>query len=47
MNSGLLEKGAAYTTDGLLAYFIGNITAYFILKDKSIMINWNENLFEF
>lgn len=42
MNSGLLERGAAYTTDGLFAYFIGNITAYFILSDKYAILNWTQ-----
>lgn len=32
-----LRKGAVYTTDGILTYFIGNIAAYFLLKDaKSV-----------
>lgn len=34
INSELFRKGAAYTTDGIIAYFIGNIAAYFILTDK-------------
>lgn len=29
-----LRKGAVYTTDGILTYFIGNIAAYFLLKDS-------------
>jgi len=29
-----IKKGALYTTDGILAYFVGNIGAYFILVDK-------------
>jgi len=32
-----LRKGAVYTTDGILTYLIGNIAAYFLLKDaKSV-----------
>lgn len=38
LNSEFLTKGAVYTTDGLLAYFIGNIAAYFILADRDIII---------
>lgn len=34
LNSELLTKGAVYTTDGIFAYFIGNMAAYFILADK-------------
>ena len=40
VNSDLLTKGAAYTTEGLFAYFIGNIAAYFILIDKYVIFNW-------
>lgn len=29
-----IKKGALYTTDSLLAYFVGNIGVYFILVDK-------------
>ena len=29
-----------YTTDGLFAYLIGNIAAYFILVDKYDIFNW-------
>lgn len=32
-NSRFLTKGAVYTTEQILTYFIGNITAYFILSD--------------
>lgn len=44
MSSNIITKGAAYTTDGLVAYFIGNITAYFILSDKKIFLNWIQKL---
>ena len=37
INSGIITKGAIYTTGHIFTYFIGNITAYFILSDtKSI-----------
>lgn len=37
-NIDFLRKGAVYTTDGILTYFIGNIAAYFLLKDtKSVL----------
>lgn len=34
LNGESIRKGAVYTTEGLFAYFIGNIAAYFILADK-------------
>lgn len=37
-NIDLLTKGAVYTTDGIFIYFIGNITAYFLLKDKNSIL---------
>jgi len=40
LNSNFLKKGAVYTTDGLFAYLIGNIAAYFILVDKYNIFNW-------
>ena len=40
LNSDFLSKGAVYTTDGLFAYLIGNIAAYFILVDKTNIFNW-------
>lgn len=39
VNSNFIKKGAAYTTDSLFAYFIGNMTAYFILVDKYDIVN--------
>ena len=39
MNSSFLRKGAAYTTDSVFAYFIGNMAAYFILADKYVIVN--------
>jgi len=40
VNSAFISKGAAYTTEGVFAYFIGNIAAYFILVDKYVIFNW-------
>lgn len=40
VNSSFISKGAAYTTEGVFAYFIGNIAAYFILIDKYVIFNW-------
>ena len=40
INSELFKKGAAYTTDGIMAYFIGNIAAYFIFIDKMYIIKF-------
>ncbi|MCY6958262.1 AI-2E family transporter [Clostridium brassicae] len=40
-----ITKGAIYTTDGLFAYFISNIAVYFILVDKSTLINDVSRLF--
>jgi len=34
VNSGFLRKGAVYTTEGIVIYLIGNITAYFILAEE-------------
>jgi predicted PurR-regulated permease PerM len=45
LNSDFLKKGAAYTTDGLFAYLIGNIAAYFILVDKYHMYHWFIKIF--
>ena len=39
VNSSYISKGAAYTTEGIFAYFIGNIAAYFILIDKYAIFN--------
>ncbi|KOF56695.1 permease [Clostridium sp. DMHC 10] len=33
-NSDFIRRGAIYTTDSILAYFVGNIGVYFILTDK-------------
>lgn len=40
LNKDILTKGAVYTTDGALAYFIANIAVYFILSDKYAILNF-------
>lgn len=35
-----LRKGALYTTDGVVAYFIANMATYFILSDKYDILNF-------
>lgn len=40
-----IKQGALYTTDGLFAYFIGNIAAYFILSDRNSILNLLLELF--
>lgn len=37
-NIDFLTKGAVYTTDGIFTYFIGNIAAYFLLKDSKAIV---------
>lgn len=44
-NSVTIRQGALYTTDGIFAYFIGNLAAYFILSDKKSILNLIEQLF--
>lgn len=39
-----LRKGAVYTTDGILTYFIGNIAAYFLLKDSKFVWKVTERI---
>lgn len=43
INSNFIKRGAAYTTDSLFAYFIGNIAVYFILVDKYDIVNHIKN----
>ncbi|MFA9398412.1 MAG: AI-2E family transporter [Clostridiaceae bacterium] len=43
----ILKKGAAYTTDGIISYFIGNITAYFILVDKYDIVDFIKAIISF
>lgn len=44
LNSDSLKKGAIYTTNGIFAYLIGNIAAYFILSDRTLILKWITNL---
>ena len=37
LNGDFLRKSALYTTDTLVAYFVGNISCYFILVDKCVI----------
>ncbi|MBC2578921.1 AI-2E family transporter [Clostridium sp. DJ247] len=39
MNSGIITKGALYTTDGIFDYFVGTMIAYFILADNYDIVN--------
>lgn len=39
IKSNLLKRGAIYTTESIINYFIGNIIAYFILVDKYVILN--------
>lgn len=40
----LVQKGAVYTTDSIFSYFISNISVYFILVDKYVIVNSAERL---
>lgn len=44
LNSDMLRKGAAYTTDSIFSYFVGNISTYFILVDKYAILKSAEVL---
>ncbi|WP_180964069.1 AI-2E family transporter [Haloimpatiens massiliensis] len=39
-----IKKGAFYTFEGILAYFIGNIIVYFVLIDRSILEKYIKEL---
>ncbi len=39
LNNDFFKKGAVYTTDGIVTYFMGNMAAYFILVDKYDIFN--------
>lgn len=39
IRSNLVKKGAIYTTESIMNYFIGNIIAYFILVDKYVILD--------
>lgn len=41
----IIQRGAVYTTDGIFAYFISNISVYFILVDKYVIVKSAERLF--
>lgn len=43
LNSNFLRRGAVYTTDSIMNYFVANIAAYFILVDKYVIFNWTKN----
>lgn len=43
MNNDIIRQGAAYTTEGIFAYFIANMALYFILVDKYVILNWTQN----
>lgn len=40
LNSDFLKRGAVYTTNGIFAYLISNIAAYFILSDMQTVLMW-------
>lgn len=41
-----LKRGALYTGEGIVAYFIGNIATYFILSDKYDILNFINSVLE-
>lgn len=40
INGDYIKRGALYTGEGIVAYFIGNIATYFILSDKYDILNF-------
>ncbi|URZ00721.1 AI-2E family transporter [Clostridium felsineum] len=44
-NADFFTKGALYTTDSILTYFVATISVYFILVDKYDIVNLTEKLF--
>lgn len=44
IDTGYLKKGALYTTDGVIAYFIANMATYFILSDKYDILNFTKQV---
>lgn len=40
IDTSYLKKGALYTTDGVVAYFIANMATYFIISDKYDILNF-------
>lgn len=43
-NNPFIKKGAFYTFEGILAYFIGNVIVYFILTDKNLLEKYIKEL---
>ncbi|WP_343769622.1 AI-2E family transporter [Clostridium malenominatum] len=46
LNSSILRRGAIYTTDSIINYFVGNIVVYFILVDKYDIFNWTKRFID-
>ncbi|PJI10184.1 MULTISPECIES: AI-2E family transporter [Clostridium] len=44
LNTDFFRKGAFYTTDSILTYFVATISVYFILADKYDIVNLTEKL---
>ena len=44
-NGNMIMKGAIFTTDGMIAYFLANVINYFILTDKDKIYGIISNLF--
>ena len=43
-DSKVIQRGALYTTDSILSYFVSNISVYFILVDKYVIVKSIERL---
>lgn len=43
-DSKVIQRGALYTTDSILSYFVSNISVYFILVDKYVIVKSAERL---
>lgn len=44
IDSEIIQRGASYTTDSILSYFVSNISVYFILVDKYVIVKSTERL---
>lgn len=44
LSSDILRKGALFTTDSIISYFVGNICCYFILVDKYAILKSTEHI---
>ncbi|MDF2502550.1 AI-2E family transporter [Clostridium sp.] len=44
IDSKIIQRGASYTTDSILSYFVSNISVYFILVDKYVIVKSTERL---